>query len=101
MVRVKPWTGLLTLVLAPPQCIPWHSFGGSGTGPGQLSFDGRFGGLCMTHRDSLLIAEHKQGRVQELWPADGRHERFIGDGVLRTPNYVDCNAQASVTGLIG
>ena len=66
-----------------------RSFGGRGAGPGQ--FHWAEGGLCMTPRGTLLVAEHGNDRVQEVNIDDGAWVRFLGCGVLEKPNFVDCS----------
>ncbi len=64
--------------------------GGKGDGRGQFSFD--YGGLCVSpDGDSVLVAESFNHRVQEVRIVDGSWVRFVGCGVLRQPQYVDCN----------
>jgi len=54
------------------------TFGGNGAGPGKFSNPFK---LCITPRDSLLVAEHGNQRVQEVTMA-GVHIRYIGAGVF-------------------
>jgi len=54
------------------------SFGSSGDGPGQ--FD-RPSMLCITPRDTLLVADFGNQRVQEV-TFSGVHIRYIGEGVF-------------------
>jgi tripartite motif-containing protein 71 len=68
-----------------------RSTGSKGSGKGQ--FDFRNGGLCVSpDGDSVLVAEFHNRRVQEVRIVDGSWVRFIGIGVLKKPEYVDCNA---------
>ena len=62
--------------------------GSKGHGPGQ--FDFITGGVCTTPRCTLLVAEDRNDRVQEVAAADGSHVRFLG-GALDAPTAVDCN----------
>ncbi len=62
---------------------------------GQFSF--HCGGLCVTpDGDSVLVAERNNHRVQEVGIVGAedksRFIRFVGDGVLNLPQFVDCNA---------
>ena len=66
-----------------------RSFGGRGVGVGQFNFD--VGGLCLTPRGSVLVAEAHNNRVQEVALADGAHVRFVGVLTLRLPQCVDCS----------
>ena len=82
-----------------------RSFGGKGTGTAE--FNWQFGGLCMTPRGTVLVAEAMNDRLQEVNINDvtglgGEHVRFVGQGLLRIPNFVDCSASiiaVSETGL--
>jgi hypothetical protein len=68
-----------------------RSIGSKGTGKGQFGFT--FGGLCTSpDGDSVLVAEWGNDRVQEVRIVDGSWVRFVGEGVLKKPQYVDCNA---------
>jgi tripartite motif-containing protein 71 len=68
-----------------------RSIGSQGGGKGQFNFD--YGGLCVSpDGDSVLVAERHNHRVQEVRIVDGSWVRFVGEGVLRKPQYVDCNA---------
>lgn len=64
------------------------TFGGEGHGPGQFRNPFK---ICVTHRDTLLVADNNNERVQEV-SATGEHIRFIGEGVFggRVCG-VDCN----------
>ncbi len=65
--------------------------GSKGSGKGQFNFIS--GGLCVSpDGDSVLVAEYYNNRVQEVRIVDGSWVRFVGEGVLREPLYVDCNA---------
>ena len=66
-----------------------RKLGGSGSGPGQFSW--RLGGLCLTPSGTVLVAEALNRRVQEVNVDDGSHVRYVGAGVLTSPEYVDCN----------
>ena len=66
-----------------------RTVGGPGDGPG--AFDFGWGGVCITHRDTVLVAETPNRRVQEVRVVDGGHVRFVGDSVLALPITVDCN----------
>jgi hypothetical protein len=68
-----------------------RSIGSRGNGKGQFSFG--YGGLCVTpDGDSILVADKHNNRVQEVRIADGSWVRFVGMGVVKEPQYVDCNA---------
>ena len=67
-----------------------RSFGGPGVGPCQFQWDEA--GLCLTCRGTLLVAECDNKRLQEVNVDDGSWVRFMGEAVLDTPDYVDCNA---------
>jgi DNA-binding beta-propeller fold protein YncE len=72
-----------------------RSIGSKGDGKGQ--FDFRNGGLCVSpDGDSVLVADARNNRVQEIQIMDGSWVRFAGVGVLRGPQYVDCNADVIV-----
>ena len=58
-------------------------------GTGQ--FDWGKGMLSMTPRGTVLVAEAKNNRVQEVSIDDGSHLRFLGNGLVEQPEYVDCN----------
>jgi hypothetical protein len=65
--------------------------GSTGSGKGQFDFGA--GGLCVSpDGDSVLVAESHNNRVQELRIVDGSWVRFVGEGVLDMPGFVDCNA---------
>ena len=67
-----------------------RSTGSKGSGKGQ--FDFRNGGLCVSpDGDSVLVAESRNNRVQEVRLVDGSWVRFAGEGVLDKPEFVDCN----------
>lgn len=67
--------------------------GSRGKGAGQ--FDFRHGGLCVSpDGDSVLVAEHGNNRVQvvRILGTDATSfVRFVGKGVLKDPEFVDCN----------
>jgi hypothetical protein len=68
-----------------------RSIGGAGSGKGQ--FDFFHGGLCVSpDGDSVLVAESRTNRVQQVLIVDGSWVRFVGEGVACNPHYVDCNA---------
>ena len=68
-----------------------RSIGSQGNGKGQ--FDYFCGGLCVSpDGDSVLVAERYNNRVQEVRITDGSWVRFVGDGMLDSPEFVDCNA---------
>lgn len=52
--------------------------------------------MCKSTSDSVLVAEDHNNRVQEVSVLDGSWVRFIGEGVLDGPQYVDCNADVVV-----
>jgi hypothetical protein len=64
-----------------------------GNGKGELNFNN--GGLCTTpDGDGILVADFHNSRVQELRvtaACDDSWVRFIGEGVVNNPEYVDCN----------
>jgi DNA-binding beta-propeller fold protein YncE len=65
--------------------------GSKGSGREQFNFD--CGGLCVSpDGDSVLVAESGNNRVQQVRIVDGSWVRFIGEGVLKEPQFVDCNA---------
>ena len=55
-----------------------RSIGGKGAKKGQLNFD--YGGVSVSHRGTLLVAEWHNDRVQELNVETGAHVRYFGDG---------------------
>jgi hypothetical protein len=66
-----------------------RSIGSVGNGKGQFLF--HFGGLCLSpDGDSVLVAERFNNRVQQVKIADGSWVRFVGAGVLKCPDYVNC-----------
>jgi hypothetical protein len=68
-----------------------RSIGSVGSGKGQLRFHN--GRLCVSpDGDSVLVAENYNDRVQQVKIADGSWVRFVGVGILKSPNYVDCNS---------
>ncbi len=72
-----------------------RSIGSQGGGKGQFNFD--YGGLCVSpDGDSVLVAEFDNRRVQEVRIVDGSWVRFIGIGVLKKPQFVDCNDRVIV-----
>ena len=66
-----------------------RSFGGKGSGKGQFNWSA--GGLCMTPRGTLLVAECYDNRLQEVNIDNGSWVRFVGVGVLANPDYVTCS----------
>ena len=65
--------------------------GGIGSGKGRFNYN--CGGLCVsTDGDSVLIAEEYNHRVQQVRIVDGAWERFVGEGVIPHPQFLDCNA---------
>ena len=70
------------------------SFGSKGSG--SLQFDYTAGGLCMSSRDTILVAEAKNKRVQELRlnvttaPVRMEHVGFFVAKALVAPEYVAC-----------
>ena len=66
-----------------------RSFGGEGDGKGQFNWVN--GGLCMTPRGTLLVAESKNNRLQEVNIDDGGWVRFVGEGLLEVPDFVTCS----------
>jgi hypothetical protein len=58
--------------------------------------DGKAGLCVSTDGDSVLVAERCNNRVQEIRIVDGSWVRFLGDGVLKEPEFVDCNADVIV-----
>ena len=72
-----------------------RSFGEKGSGKGQFHWG--YGGMCMTPRGTLLLAEQPNNRLQELSVDDGSHVRFI-IGSAKQADYVDCsNAAVAVS----
>ena len=66
-----------------------RSVGGLGSGKGQFNWGA--GGLCMTPRGTLLVADRENMRLQEVSVDDGSWVRFVGEGVLEKPNFVHCS----------
>jgi tripartite motif-containing protein 71 len=65
--------------------------GSKGSGKGQ--FNSYWCGLCVSpDGDSVLVAEAHNNRVQQVRIVDGSWVRFVGEGVLKYPQFVDCNA---------
>ena len=72
-----------------------RSVGSDGSGKGQFNFF--FGGLCVSpDDDSVLVAECHNNRVQQVSILDGSWVRFVAEGVLKRPEFVDCNADVIV-----
>jgi hypothetical protein len=68
-----------------------RSIGSEGNGKGQL------GNLCVSpDGDSVLVAERDNDRLQEVRLVDGSWVRFVGEGVLKYPQSVDCNGDVIV-----
>jgi len=69
------------------------SFGGNGAGPGRFKRPMK---LCITPRDTLLVADFGNKRVQEV-TFSGVHIRYIGEGVFRGDIYgIACNDELIV-----
>ena len=69
------------------------SFGGKGAGPGQFNQPSK---LCITPRDTLLVADYSNQRVQEV-TFSGVHIRDIGVGVFRGDIWgIACNDELIV-----
>ena len=69
---------------------------GRGRGGGNMQFRWNYGGLCVTPRGTLLVADRNNHRVPEVHL--GVFDRFArvfgqGDGApkIDSPDYVDCN----------
>jgi len=76
------------------------SFGGKGSGPGQFNRPQK---LCITPRDTLLVAEYGRlnQRVQEV-TFSGVHIRYIGVGVFGETIYgIACNDELIVVTKFG
>jgi len=75
------------------------SFGGNGAGPGQFK---QLSKLCITPRDTLLVADYGNQRVQEV-TFSGVHIRDIGVGVFGDCIYgIACNGEhIAVTKFMG
>jgi hypothetical protein len=68
-----------------------RTIGSKGSGKGQFHFT--HGGLCVSpDGDSVLVADTYNRRVQEVRIVDGSWVRFVREGVLNKPEFVDCNA---------
>jgi hypothetical protein len=68
-----------------------RSIGSKGSGKGQFDFN--CGGLCLSpDGDSVQVAEGYNNRVQQVRIVDGSWVRFVGEGLLKQPLCVDCNA---------
>ena len=67
-----------------------RSLGRKGDGKGEFHWE--HGGLCLTSRGTVLVAERYNRRVQEVNLDDGSWVRFLGgaSGEL-LPGFVDCN----------
>jgi hypothetical protein len=77
-----------------------RSVGSKGRKKGQFHFD--CGGPCISpDGDSVLVAEVYNNRVQQLQIVDGSWVRFVGEDVLRSPQYVDCNTDVIVASEFG
>ena len=68
-----------------------RTFGSRGAGKGQYDWGNSCGGLCMSPRGTLLVAEFGNKRVQEVVVDDGTGIRFIGERILNAPEFVDCS----------
>ncbi len=67
------------------------------SGPGKEQFNFEYGGLCVSpDGECVLVAEEGNQRVQQLRIADGSWVRFAGEGVLKSPQYLDCNTDVIV-----
>jgi DNA-binding beta-propeller fold protein YncE len=67
------------------------SIGRKGSGKGQFNYS--YGGLCVSpDGNSVLVADSNNNRVQQVRIKDGSWVRFVGEGVLNGPEFVDCNA---------
>ena len=73
---------------------PLRTIGGPGTGRGHCAWD--LGGLCMTPRGTVLVAEGGNSRLQEVNVDDGSHVRFVGERLLNRPQFVDANGSVIV-----
>jgi sugar lactone lactonase YvrE len=72
-----------------------RTIGKKGSGKGQFNFS--CGGLCVSpDGDSVLVAEYHNNRVQQVRIVDGSWVRFVGEGVVSLPDFVDCNANVIV-----
>jgi hypothetical protein len=72
-----------------------RSIGVRGRGKGQFNF--WCGGLCVSpDGDGVLVADWGNDRVQQVWIMDGAWVRFVGEGVLNKPQFVNCNADVIV-----
>ena len=68
-----------------------RSVGGEGRGKGQFSFS--VGGLCISpDGERVLVADYWNNRVQEVRVTDGSWVRFLGHGIVKWPEYLDCSA---------
>ena len=67
-----------------------RTIGSFGSDKGQFNWG--YGGVCVTPRGTLLVAERNNKRLQEVTIDDGSHIRFIGEGSLDGPEYVDASA---------
>jgi hypothetical protein len=71
-------------------------------GNGKRQYDCWHYGLCASpDGDSVLVAERGNNCVQEARIADGSWVRFIGIGVLKEPEFVDCNADVIAVSELG
>ena len=89
--RVIPCATVCSCVLL---CTTLCTVSGRSSGPGMFNFN--FGGLCVTPRGTLLLAEGGNHRVQEINPTTGAHLRFIGVHQLNQPHCVDVSGDALV-----
>ena len=65
--------------------------GREGSGKGQFKFE--YGGLCVSpDGDSVLIAEEYNNRVQQVSILDRSWVRFVGEDMVKRPQYVACNS---------
>jgi hypothetical protein len=74
--------------------------GSEGREKGQFRFGN--GDLCVSpDGESVLVADLINNRVQQIRIADGSWVRFIGEGVLQMPHYLDCNTEVVVVSELG
>jgi hypothetical protein len=67
-----------------------RAIGSKGSGKGQFRY--LYGGLCVTpDGDSVLVAEDRNHRVQQVKIVDGSWVRFFGETELERPQCVDCS----------
>ena len=68
---------------------------GRGKGKGDGQFDWFYGGLCVTPRGSLLVADFCNNRLPEvdMDSGDAAFVRVLGGGKLPSPQTVDCTPE--------